>query len=607
MQHDALLTYYERELSYIRSLGQEFGQAYPKVAGRLLLEAGTCGDPHVERLIQAVAFLTARVQRKLDDEFPEITDALLGVLYPHYLAPIPSMSIAQFVLDPEQGKITSGRLIPRHTQVFSRPVDGVQCRFRTAYPVTLWPIKITAARIEPEDIPRWGKQVKSVLRLELQCTGGATFRELQLETLRFYLQGESHITYVLYELLLNQVKGLRVHGDGGKGASQIRDFVLAPDAIKAVGFEPDEGLLHYPPQAQLGYRLLHEYFTFPQKFLFIDVTGFKEACLGSAGTRLEILVGLESIPRQASAIGPEHFGLGCTPVVNLFEQLAEPIRLDQTQMEYRVVPDVRRPNAHEVYRINTVSVTSSQEERTRPIQPIYSLNHRSAQEQNASYWYAARRTSTRKDDLGTDLYLSLVDLEMQMAESPGETLLVETTCMNRDLPSRLRLDDVRGDFELEEGAGIAKIKALVKPTSTVRPPVSAANRWRLISHLSLNYLSLGGGSPAALQEILRLYDFSDSSAVRQQIDGIIDLSCNRVVRRPASMGWHGFCRGLDITLLLDEDKYAGGGVFLFATVLERFLGLYANVNSFTQLTVKTRQREKALKQWPPRAGEQILL
>jgi type VI secretion system protein ImpG len=445
------------------------------------------------------------------------------------------------------------------------------------------------------------------LRLELQGTGGTTFRELQLETLRVYLHGDSQLAQALYELLLNDVKGLRLRGMGGKDKGKLRDVVLTPDCIKPVGFETDEGLLPYPSHSQLGYRLLHEYFTFPQKFLFVDFAELKRVCQEATGNKLEILIGLERVPRQESAIGPENFRLGCAPVANLFEQLAEPIRLDQTQMEYRVLPDVRRPNANEVYSINSVSVTSPNGEQTRPIQPIYSLNHHSSQERQANYWYAARRKSTRKDDTGTDMYLSLVDLEMQMAESPGETLLVEVTCTNRDLPGRLRLDDARGDFELEEAAPIARIRALVKPTSTVRPPLSAASRWRLISHLSLNYLSLSAGSPEALQEILRLYDFSDSSVIRQQIEGILELSAKRVVRRPTAMGWHGFCRGLEVTLLLDEDKYVGSGVFLFATVLERFLGLYANLNSFTQLTVTTRQREKALKQWPPRAGEQILL
>jgi type VI secretion system protein ImpG len=203
--------------------------------------------------------------------------------------------------------------------------------------------------------------------------------------------------------------------------------------------------------------------------------------------------------------------------------------------------------------------------------------------------------------------LSLVDLTFDPSDPIGETVVVETTCTNRDLPGRLRADDVRGDFELEDAAPVARIRALVKPTVTMRPPLSAASRWRLISHLSLNYLSLSAGAPDALQEILRLYDVGDSAVARQQIDGIVELAAKRVVRRPASMGWHGFCRGLEVTLVLDEEKFVGSGAFLFASVIERFLALYANLNAFTQLVAKTQQREKVLKQWPPRAGEQILL
>jgi type VI secretion system protein ImpG len=605
--HDALLTYYERELSYLRQLGQEFGQSYPKVAGRLLLEAGKCEDPHVERLIQAVAFLTARIHRKLDDEFPEITDALLGILYPHYLAPIPSMSIVEFVPDPEQGKLTAGYTIARGTQLYSRPIEGVQCRFQTAYPVTLWPIEVVGARIVPAEAAVWGNKVMGVLRLDLQATGGTSFSELPIDTLRFYLHGESQVAHVLYELLLNDARAIRLRFGGGKDPGKRKDALLPVDSLKPVGFGTEEGLLPYPPHAQLGYRLLHEYFAFPQKFLFVDLTGLRQVCRDSTGSKLEVLIGLERVPRQEQAIGPENFRLGCGPIVNLFRQIAEPIRLDHTQVEYRIVPDIRRLNANEVYSIDSVAITAAHTDVVRRVQPIYSLNHAAAQEREATYWYATRRQSERKDDAGTEMSLSLVDLTFDPSDPIGETVIVETTCTNRDLPGRLRADDVRGDFELEDAAPVARIRALVRPTATMRPPLSAASRWRLISHLSLNYLSLSAGAPDALQEILRLYDVGDSAVARQQIDGIVELAAKRVVRRPASMGWHGFCRGLEVTLVLDEEKFVGSGAFLFASVIERFLALYANLNAFTQLVAKTQQREKVLKQWPPRAGERILL
>lgn len=602
---DSLLTYYERELSYLRQLGQEFAQAYPKIANRLLLEPGKCEDPHVERLIQAIAFLAARIHHKLDDEFPEITDALLGILYPHYLAPIPSMSVVEFMLDHEQGKVTTGYTIPRGAQLYSRPVDGVQCRFRTCYPVTLWPIEVATARVEPGDSKPWGVKVDAVLRLELRSLGNMSFNDLQIEHLRFYLHGEAQVACELYELLLNSAKSVRLKLSGGQGGGH--EVALLPDCLRAVGFRNDEGLLPYPAQALLGYRLVHEYFAFPQKYMFVDLTGLGQVIRAGQGNRLEVLIGLDRKPRQEQAISAGSFKLGCAPVVNLFDQIAEPIRFDHTQFEYRIVPDVRRPNASEVYSINEVSLVSSQSERLRRVQPIYSINHAGMEEKQTAYWYATRRKSERKGDGGTEVYVSLVDLGLDATLPAEETMSIQITATNRDLPGKLPADDVRGDFELEGAAPVSRIRSLVKATAPGRPPLSAASRWRLISHLSLNYLSVSVGTPEALQEILRLYDFSDSAVVRQQIAGITNLACKRVVRRPLSMEWHGFCRGLEITITFDEEKYVGSGVFLFASVLERFLGLYATLNSFTQLIAKTPQRERPLKQWDPRAGEQILL
>jgi type VI secretion system protein ImpG len=351
---EALLEYYERELSVLRRLGQEFAQAYPKVAGRLLLEPGKCEDPHVERLIQAFALLAARIHHKIDDEFPAITDALLGILYPHYLAPVPSMSIVQFVLDPEQGKLTSGYTIPVGTQLYAKPIEGIQCRFRTCYPTTLWPIQMKSARFEPGDPSVTGSKSGSILRLELQCLPGMTFQELQLDKLRIYLDGESQLVHALYELLLNNSKEVRVSAGVGEGAKKAS--VLPLGSLQPVGFRVDEGLLAYPSHTFLGYRLLQEYFTFPQKFLFIDLQNLNRMERSGVGDRLEIMFILDRQPRADQVISSDTFKLGCTPIVNLFEQITEPIRLDQTQHEYMVIPDIRRPKANEVYAIQSVSL-----------------------------------------------------------------------------------------------------------------------------------------------------------------------------------------------------------------------------------------------------------
>lgn len=600
---DDLLRYYERELSFLRQSGAEFAAKYPKIAGRLLLEADKSEDPHVERLLEAFAFLAARVHHKIDDEFPEITDALLNVLCPHYLAPVPSMAITQFVPDPEQEPPAGGHRIERGTALYSQAVDGQPCRFRTCYPVTLWPIAVRAAQLDTS--ARFGLVARAgaVIRLELRCTGGS-FADLQLDQLRFYLHGESRLAYALYELLFNNLREVHLRGLGASGGT--RPVVLPADCVRPVGFTSDEGMLPYTERSFDGYRLLQEYFAFPEKFLFFDLSSLAEARQAGCKEGIEVLFLLDRAPRLEQPIGAETFRLGCTPVVNLFEQLAEPIRLTHTQTEYRVIPDIRRQQTTEVYSIDAVVSHSPESQETVEFQPFYSIKHAALRDGSGAYWYATRRPSQRKLDAGTEVYVSLVNLDFKPTLPAVETLTVRTTCTNRDLPGKLPFGGERSDFEIEGAAPISRIRCLTKPGETLRPPLRSAAQWRLISHLSLNYLSVCDG-PHALQEVLKLYDFSNSAVLQQQIAGIVGLTSRRVVGRPPAMPWNGFCRGIEVTIEFDEQQYVGSGLFLFASVLERFLGLYASLNSFVQLVATTKQREEPLRRWLPRAGEQILL
>jgi type VI secretion system protein ImpG len=374
-----------------------------------------------------------------------------------------------------------------------------------------------------------------------------------------------------------------------------------------VGFAADEGLLPYGPRSFLGYRLLHEYFAFPEKFLFVDVTGLDAAAKAGFAEELEILIFLDHMPQLSDVIAPATFRLGCVPVVNTFDQIAEPIRVSETESEYRVVIDGRRQDATEVYSVDSVVSVSPDDPEPLVYQPFYSFKHEMDQAQQRTFWYTTRRPSDRKGDAGTEVYLSLVDLDFKPSRPAADTLTVHVTCTNRDLPARLPFGGERGLLELEGAAPLSRILCLTKPTTVSRPRMGRGAQWRLISHLSLNYLSLVDGGREALQEILRLYDFSGSPVVRQQIAGILDVRSRRVVGRPNSMPWNGFCRGLEVTVDLDEEHYVGTGVYLFASVLERFFGLYSSLNSFTQLVARTRQRKELLKRWPPRAGEQILL
>ena len=606
---DELLPYYERELKFIRQMAGEFAEKYPKVAGRLLLQPDTCEDPHVERLIEAFALLAGRVHRKLDDEFPEITEALLDVLYPHYLRPVPPQAIVQFQLDPSQSAPASTKLksgIPIH----SKPENGNVCSFRTCYPVTLWPLRVTGASVSAVDrfaTPGMPADAAAVIRIGIECLGGLRLEQLPLDSLRFYLSGESAAVHTLYEFLFLNAGRIAVRSlPAREGAAHA---ILPAGSLQPVGFTSDEGILPYSDRSFLGYRLLQEYFSFPEKFLFVDLKGLDRLPKSGFGTAFEILIYLKQ-PDQPhrlisleQSVGIDAFQLGCTPMVNLFERIAEPIRITQTKSEYHIVPDQHRQWATEVYSVDRVASASYLEE-PRVYEPFYALRHGTADDTHKHFWCTHRRPSFRKNDNGTDLYLSLVDLDFNAALPPDEMLTLQVTCTNRDQAPLLKLSGEFGELE-PEGAALVRARCLRKPTPTVRPPTRRGLQWRLISHLSLNHLSIVDKGTEALQEILRLYDFSSDPAIRKQIAGITAVTSRSSISRVRSSTGVAFCRGTDVTLEFDESQYVGTGVFLLASVLQRFLGLYAAVNSFSRLTAQT--RKGVLKQWPPLAGEQILL
>jgi type VI secretion system protein ImpG len=611
---DDLLEYYNRELTFIRRLGAEFAAAHPKIAKRLRLSPDDAADdPHVERMIEAFAYLTARVRTKLEDELPEITESLLNVLYPHYLAPVPSLAIAQFKLDPEQVQLTSGYTIPRHTELETEPVQGVPCRFQTCYPVTLWPIEVRSALLAQVPLPApatpYSAGATAVLRLELSCPSQETsFGTLGLETIRFYLKGQPHNIYRLYELIFNNVIGLAVT----RSEPSTDPFLLGPEALRPVGFDRDEGLLPYPARSFLGYRLLTEYFAFPHKFLFVDLQLAGIQTMSRLGNQLIVYLYLNrAIPDLARNVSADTFQLGCTPIINLFAQRAEPISLTHSDFEYQVVPDRRRPQGHEVYSIDRVIASPPQGEAVE-FHPFFSTKHALDRDRNRTYWHASRRPAEEtmsRGDRGSEVYLSLVDLGFRPSTPGGWVLEVQTTCLNRDLPLDLPFGGDQPRLQLREGGGlISGISCLTPPTRTLRPPLGHGLLWRLISHLSLNHLSLvDDGKANALREILKLYDFADSAETRGQIDGILRVGSRRVVGSVRSGGPLTFCRGTEITIQLEEERFTGSGLFLFASVLERFLALYCTVNSFSKLIATVKGRQGELRRWPPRMGENVIV
>lgn len=594
------LRYYLEELTYLRHMGERFARSYPKVAGRLELQRDECPDPHVERLIESFAFLTARIQSDLDADFPEIAAELLSVLYPHYLNPVPSMAVARFDFDPNRGKLTTGYVIPRHTPLFSVAEQGQVCRFRTAYSVTLWPIEVTEAELEPaEKFEFLGSSsgTAHVLRLRLESRTDP-FEVLGVDSLRFFLSGESILISRLFELLHESVRHVAVLSAGAKAPQYLGD-----DAIGMVGFGEDESVVPYPRQSHPAYRLLQEYFTFPEKFHFIDVRGL----LGRAsGQAVDLLFLLDRVPRRKLLLTPQTFALGCTPVANLFRKTSEPIRVDHRQIEYRLVPDMRKERTTEIHSVLSVSGTSDPADPTRDYAPFYSFNHAMELRKQRAFWHARRVPTQREDMTGTELMLSFRDLEFRPTRPPEEVVFAQLLCTNRALAEQLPADAV---LQTDEAIPVTRIIALKKPTRAITPPLGGQDLWRLVSHLSLNYLSItsGGESLKALREILGLYAFNDAPSQRQQISGLQSMSYRPIVRRIGNDGWKGFCRGTEVAVEFDEAQYVGSSAFLLGAVLNRFFGLYASTNSFTQLVVRRTGREGDWKRWPPMAGGKIVL
>ena len=614
---DRLLHHYERELRFLRRMAGEFAEAHPDVAAGLQLDPTRCDDPHVERLIEACAMLAARVQLRLDDDFSEVSQALLGMLYPHYLAPVPSMAMVQFEVDPENGAVAGGVKVPRHTLLHAPSVHHVRPRFRTAYALALWPLEVSGVELVPSNrlgaaVPR---DVRSAVRVTLRAPEGVRIDALGIDRLRFFLPGDGGAVPPLYELIFRNPRGLLIQ-------CGRHTRTLPPEHVRPVGFEPEEGLLEYPRASGLAYRLLQEYFAFAEKFQFVELSGIDLLPRDpDGGNELTLSVLLEdSAALHDLKLGADDMRLGCTPAVNLFTHMAEPIRLTRTQSEYEVVPDVRSPGGYEVYAIRRVTGVRPGSATVREFHPFYALRHGESERRGGAYWHSSRRAPLRKGRTASQVFLSLVDPDFQVHQPSVDTLTVETLCTNADLPPRLELGSgesgasraPRRDFQIEGLSQIRSVRCLRSPSESLPAPVGEGSRWRIISHLAVNYLSISGdgdtpGGLEALRELLVLYDFADSALTRNRIHGLVGLESKRVVRRMGRGAAAGFIRGLEVGLEFDPHGYTGGGILLFAAVLERFLGLHAAVHSFTQVSASVRGREGNLKRWPPRSGRAIVL
>jgi len=606
---ESLLPYFNRELVAIRRLAAEFAQANPKIAGRLRLSPDAVDDPHVARLLDGVAFLSARAQARLDDEFPELTDTLLSVLYPHFQAPFPSCAIAQFTPKPDTQAMLQ---IPAGYLMDTEPVRGQSCRFRTAEPLTLWPVRIEAARLMgmPFTAPvnPLANGANAVLRLTISTLNPEMkFSSLNgFDKLRFFLRGSPATVMPLFETLAGHTLAVAL----ADSPNDPNPVLLPGTALSQCGFEPEDALLPWPARSFSGFRLLSEYFAFPQKFMFLELSGLEAKTLLHSNGKLEIFLylgrGSTELERSVSA---ENFALGCTPIVNLFPQRCEPINLDHTTTEYRVMPDARRSGVMEVWGLTNVSEVT-QDASTRPWAPFYRLAAGRQDTAPTGGLYNELRRAAPEPLGGSDTFIAPFMENFDPGQKASTVLSVNALCLNRDLPAELPFGGGHPRLTaLSPQAGVAAMACITPPTPTLRPEQRTAGSWRLISHLALGHLSVTGGAEGAetLKEMLRLYDLRDTAETRAALEALLAVSAAPGTARVPGGRLGAFCRGLDIELEFEPRAFQSAGLFLLASVLERFLALHASINSFVRSTVRLRGRPDPEVRFPARAGARVLL
>ena len=620
-----LMQHYENELAFMRDMGSEFAAEFPKVAARLDLANTEVADPYVERLLEGFAFLTARIQLKMEAEFPTFTQSLLQMVYPHYLAPTPSMAVVKINPDAALRGTPQGVELPAGLELRSLlgTEDQTNCEFRTAHALRLLPIDVTegeyiasAAAVAALGLPDQ-PNAKAAIRLRLRTMGDQPVAKLALEKLSFFLGGPENARMRLYEQLAAHVTSIVVRPGTRPLPWQDR---LPPSRLQPAGFGPDEALLPRAATSFDGYRLLQEYFAMPERFLFFTLEGLDRSIIRCAGSELEIIILLDRSEPSLMAFGPDHMQLNCTPAINLFPKRSDRVNLTDRDAEYMIVPDRMRPLDYEVFSVRTMEGFAADGGPAQPFFPFYAANDLSRNPGHRSYYTLrrqphrlssrARQRGPRSSYLGHDVFVSLVDADHAPVDAALRQLGLELMCSNRDLPMSMPVGKRNTDFTIVVNAPVASVRCLVGPTAPKPCRGDGDYAWRFISHLALNYLTLTDNDDlqgaAGLRELLRLYVPAGATMASRQLDALLSVSSTPVVRRIPGAGPVCAGRGLQVTVSLDETPFGGSGGILLGAVLDQFFRKYVSINSFTETVLRSPDRGEIMR-WPLRLGLRSLL
>ncbi|WP_438999509.1 type VI secretion system baseplate subunit TssF [Variovorax beijingensis] len=626
-----LLNLYEQELRYFRESSSEFARAFPKIAHRLGIEGQEVADPYVERLIEATAFLSARVNLKLDAEYPRFTGHLLDIVYPNFLAPTPAMAVVSFSPDLDDANLATGPKLPRGAGLRARQAVGqnTHCEFRTSSALRIWPIEIQRAQYftYAPDLPLathpQSRAIRGGLRITLHATAGLNFSQIQLDDLVLHLGGAEDVAWQLQECALGQPIGVMVRPLSPTGALQDAAQSLPATAIQPVGFEDDEALLPVTATGFSGFRLLQEYFAFPQRFQFLRIAGLQPVLAAMPVVEVELVLlfsrGDAALEKLVSA---DNVQLHCVPVVNLFNKRLDRVPLTEGVSQFHLVPDRTRPQDFEVHTVTEVighgAPGADAAAAEQVFRPFYSAFH-GTRHSHPAYFTTTReprmlsvrqRTEGhRSSHIGSEVYMQIVDPQQAPYAATLRQLAVAALCTNRDLPLLMPLGR-DNDFDCVDSFPVQRVRMVRGPSRPVSPVVSQGLGWRVVDHLALNYLSISDSTPeqgaAALRETLMLYATHADEMRQGQVRGLLSVRAKPVARRLPLKGPIAFGRGLEVTLEVDKDAFHGHSVFLFGAVMARFLARHVEVNHFVETVLRVAGKGETMR-WRPLCGTRQIL
>ncbi|HDL7751864.1 TPA: type VI secretion system baseplate subunit TssF [Yersinia enterocolitica] len=591
-----LLLYYQKELSFLKKHGEEFSRKYPKIARRLGYHHGISEDPHIERLTESFAFLSSRIHQRLDEDLPEVMEALLLNLAPQFLYNYPSSCVVSIEPDPNSSGMTTLYQLPAGAQIFTRHKISTQCHFRTVYPLTIVPATINDAKL-------YYDKKSSLWKIEINMHFWDRV-DLATNYIRFYLNGPANITGMIYTLLCSELDYIVI---------EKNDNVLyeIKPRISCVGFDENETTLPQNGNISHIHHLVLDYFSFPEKFNFIDIN-FGSEITFSSGESLKITTVLKKTSSRyepdkiVNYINKDIFKINCAPIVNLFEKKTEPLRLSGENDEHQLNVDLHRRGEVQIWSVHKVTLHRQDNDSVKaiPLRPLFGLEHMMSEKSYNIFWHSSHcRGGNEKSE--ENVYIRLTD---DGGNKPGilsgDVLSIDVVCTNGDIPSSMNNGDPDGDFDSDIPVADLRITALTRP-SKMRPAITLSGlNWRVISQLSLNHVLLSGTDGAmVLREMLSIYNYNNTQEITTFISWIKDLQVT-----PVSSRLPGICppvtaNGINITVILSQDAWMHPECFLFCTFLDRFLGLHAPVNSFTRVITVIEHAEHTRKVWPVRAGK----